>query len=454
MKKVVYALFLVLTISCIEGAFTEVNQSFVQTTEYADTLGLEAALVELDDFNESVFGDMAKSRKSISEIETVVVPSTKSLTAEDITAYVINYKDDLGFAVINADVESVSIIARAEYGNMDADRLNRRISDVLNYAETKTDNNGSVGKNYSPEEYIYDIIANALITTPQSSRAVLYGSWRDVNCYGPYVTVKWNQTYPFNLKMPSHPDWLTSNYSYYRGLPPVGCSNVAIAQMLSAIKRPTYAPGNGTTYSWGALKTISNYSNVSDYLPDLSSYPFDTNPILLSKVEDLADCLRRIYDLNNSETDADGTSSSINNALVTMKSLDSEYFSDARILDYNEANNNVMAECMLDAKPVYCRGGYVNGNTISGHAWVVDGYLQRERNYWITTEAPSIAQTYVETAYFFHINWGYSGKYDGYYHTGVFDMSQREGYDQVIDTNPNTNEGIYVFSSNVKFISY
>lgn len=44
--------------------------------------------------------------------------------------------------------------------------------------------------------------------------------------------------------------------------------------------------------------------------------------------------------------------------------------------------------------------------------------------------------------------------YDGYYNRGVFDMSQREDYDDMIDTYPDTSSGNRAYTLNVEYIGY
>lgn len=68
------------------------------------------------------------------------------------------------------------------------------------------------------------------------------------------MSVKWGQKYPFNIKIPQDSSWVNNMYNDYRGLPPVGCSNVALGQILATIKQPSRAPGVNTTYDWGGAK--------------------------------------------------------------------------------------------------------------------------------------------------------------------------------------------------------
>lgn len=462
MKKL--PLFLAIVVSCTEVIIDDESDLTYLPEQKSGTLTVEEALKELSDFNESLYDNTdVKSSDRIAEIAVCKIPITKSTGGEEILAYIVNYEDDKGFAVINADPMSIPIVARTESGHMDIQKLNNKVLDFISDCQTKSGNSedGNVDSS-SPEDLIYEIIANSLVTTPRNSsnsKEYIYEDWCDIFKYGPLVTVKWNQTYPFNMRMETHEHWLTENYSYYRGLPPVGCVNVALGQILSSIKRPSRAPGSNTTYDWSVIRSLSNYTNVSYYLPGATSYPFDTNQILMSKVDDLADFLYNLSLLCESEPSVNGTSSTISKALKAMKSLDSSYFANAEILSY-ESNSSNMISCIQAGKPVFCRGDRINNDDTksdddkktSGHAWVVDGYTKRERDYTVIT--PDDQHYGTQTRYYFHINWGYSGKYDGYYDTGVFDMSQRVYIDDTIDTNPNTSLGNKAYTLNLKYIKY
>lgn len=456
MKKI---FFLALAVSCTEVAINDMSELASLPELQSETLTIEEALKELRDFNESIYGNTdVKSGDRVAEIAVCKIPTTKSTCGEEILAYVVNYEDDKGFAVINADPMSIPIVARVESGYMDSKKLNNKIWNLVSDCQTKSGNSedGNVDSS-STEEFIYEIIANSLASTPRNStntRAYSVGEWNEVFKYGPLVTVKWNQTYPFNMRMEPDSNWTTHSYNYYRGLPPVGCANVALGQILVTLKQPEKAPGVDKTYNWMEFNTISCYTNLSDYLPGLPSYPFDTNPILRSKVNNLADFLHKLSLLSESDTNADGTHTLTYKTRDVMKSLNSTYFANAEILAY-ETDSTALVNCIRAGKPVFCRGDMITSSTKStdnqkkeGHAWVIDGYTKRERSY------SGNGWTGMQASYFYHINWGYSGKFDGYYYTGVFDMAQRENYDENIDTNPNTYNGSDAYTLNISFINY
>ena len=457
-------IFLTLAVSCTKVALNDKSDFVPLHDQQSNTLTVEEALKELSIFNESLYGNTdVKSSNRIAEITACKAQSTKIRNPEEILAYVVNYENDKGFAVINADPFSIPIVARTESGHLDSKKLGNKILEIINGCQTKSGNSEYINADdLSLEEFIYEIIATPLVSSIQNSsdtREVIYEDWIDAFKYGPLVTVKWNQTYPFNMRMQSHNYWLTENYWYYKGLPPVGCGNVALGQILSSVKHPSRAPGTNTTYDWTTLRSISNYTNVSDYLPGATSYPFETNPILMSKVDDLADFLHTISILCESESSEDGTSSTTPKTLEAMKSLDRSYFANGEILSY-ESNSSNLISCIQASKPVFCRGDRItNDDTRSiedkqtaGHAWVIDGYTKRERDYTIIT--PDDQHHGTQTRYYFHINWGYSGHFDGYYDTGVFDMSQRVYLDDTIDTHPDASLGNKAYTLNIQFIKY
>ena len=117
----------------------------------------------------------------------------------------------------------------------------------------------------------------------------------------------------------------------------------------------------------------------------------------------------------------------------------------------------ILTSCIHEGKPIYCRGSRYSNGAYVGHAWVIDGHASRTRKITTITLGPNNeTQTWnrYQTSEFYHVNWGYSGQYDGYYHIGNFDMTEREGWDEQIDTYPSTNNGTRNYDYAIKFLSY
>lgn len=76
--------------------------------------------------------------------------------------------------------------------------------------------------------------------------------------------------------------------------------------------------------------------------------------------------------------------------------------------------------------------GCAPGSTSDGHAWVIDGLLGD----------------------YYHINWGWHGKSDGYYRKGVFKTSSRSAIDSSIDANmTNKQDGSYTWTYRIVLYS-
>ena len=58
---------------------------------------------------------------------------------DNILAYIVNYKDNQGFAVINSDRSSMPILVRAESGTLDTNKLNEMILRLMDVCQTKSD---------------------------------------------------------------------------------------------------------------------------------------------------------------------------------------------------------------------------------------------------------------------------------------------------------------------------
>lgn len=190
---------------------------------------------------------------------------------------------------------------------------------------------------------------------------------------GPLIQTKWNQGYPFNSADP-----------YGRNL---GCVTIAIAQIMKYYMFPY-------EYDWSQMP--NNTSST-----ELSSFLFG---------------LRR--DLN---IDDDG-GGYIANGL--------NYLS-AKGYGYNFVSHRIQPTIasILRQEPVIMRGTDEQRDSI-GHAWICDGYRKvcpttEYRLYLLTfyNGEPDAMEQYVVNStyypdydtYYMHMNWGWGGRYDGYF---------------------------------------
>ena len=236
----------------------------------------------------------------------------------------------------------------------------------------------------------------------------------------PLIQTKWNQNAPFN----------SGNVTYSRSgelFPTAGCVATAMAQIIryyaspvqtTAIPAYTYwLSTNGLTFSRtevsgydainipGLPATTFNYDIMEDYYETTA-----TGESIQEVAKLMAYCGRAVemhYTLNGSSAGESVKSFTYFGFNPNGKDLNrSEYTSE-------EWDNLVYAE--LQAKrPVLYSGGAQSAYSNSGHAFVCDGYKDG----------------------LFHINWGWSGRYDGFfklsecnpYGTGTGGSNSLDGY--------------------------
>ncbi|MDO4715810.1 MAG: C10 family peptidase [Bacteroidales bacterium] len=104
--------------------------------------------------------------------------------------------------------------------------------------------------------------------------------------------------------------------------------------------------------------------------------------------------------------------------------------------DYESFNEEKIVADLIEKRPLIFRANRSTSKVIAitvgyrnGHAWVVDGVAVYEKN---NSSTSSIAQNHKPIKrYHFHCNWGWGGRYNGYYETNLF----KPGLEA---TNPNT----------------
>ncbi len=124
------------------------------------------------------------------------------------------------------------------------------------------------------------------------------------------------------------------------------------------------------------------------------------------------------------------------------------------VVRHKEYNHSDIMDMLLLNKPIFICAWSTDWNFLdeikdnehtSAHAWVIDGYLRQERlvkKYRISDDV--LLSTTKETRDFIHCNFGWSGQCDGYYTSGVFDLTQGPTVrDTTLDTSSKTTDVEY-----------
>lgn len=221
------------------------------------------------------------------------------------------------------------------------------------------------------------------------------------------LKVTWGQEYPYNktLDTVTHPIGFSV-------IPPVGCTNVAVAQIMSHYKYPTTYVYANKTYSFDWDKMTSNPKAF------LVKEPFRTQ---------IADLMYIVGKATKTEyTWTSGTTGTVK----LMAGLDElNYTYQRSAYSFSSVRNS-----LIDDTPVYMEGEYTDTNKVQhAHSFILSGYKSNIIEYtdrvykyiggengnpnelnstdWVLF-SEDISTTEFNSVY---INWGYDGDDDGYY---------------------------------------
>lgn len=323
--------------------------------------------------------------------------STRSTEEPDTLMYVFNYEDNAGFAIVSANRATEDLIAVTEQGNY--------------VAGEETGNGGFDLYMDMAEEYV--TMAAAPLPGIGGDQEILTEFKmfvdRDTITYGPYISVRWGQDWPYNRACP-----------VYNGNPTkAGCVAIAIAQIMTYYQHPNsftvnYAPTiYDQTLDWdlilehrftedGESETCSQCSTTGGHY------------IIGSLIREIGQQVEMVYDVDESGCDSE---------MFARSAL--QHFGYA-CGSYQAYSSNIVSNSILNRKLVYMRGGI---SADDGHAWVIDGYrliheVHRECVKPINALEWTELRRWTENHYYHHINWGWDGESNGFFLFDVFDTAR------------------------------
>ncbi|WP_300867895.1 C10 family peptidase [uncultured Alistipes sp.] len=460
--------FLLLSILALSGCLREESETLptAQTTQVTTPVRpVSEALAELNAMLQEVHAATRTAKQTYDVSDVVAIGGAAATRSSDTPAlpdtlvYVVNFDGDNGFAVLGAHRALAPVFAITENGNLDPRTLERKIGQAYDCfvsgqaaeSVTRADDSEYTDHDASYPPIVPELLGRSIAaysldisdwgntpkpTFPNDFKLVKtnYGDWEAKKKVGPLVETKWGQSEPFNMSCPTHPFYLQKKCA-------VGCVMVAIGQIMASNQRPTRAPaGNNISYGWAGLKSISNYTNVhlyynySEEKAELEQdYTTRTNCKYLAKF--LAylgskECCNANYGIETGAKDAD--------AQRTMRVLDPAFYEKATVQVLSEESLSIAYDMLDNKKPIYAGGFEHETYPYEGHAWVIDGYMERERLRLETYENSAGDQRIefkTETGKLLHCNWGWCGSCDGYFIENVFDLGNRISTDNIIDEN-------------------
>lgn len=399
--------------SCSDDAHEDIDNSKPNT--YTSVRSVEEAInIANRAAGMTASQDTRSASRTVDTQNDVVIissKSTRSAGGTDTLLYVVNYSDGQGFAVISAQRSTEGLLAVTENGTFTSSTLeeeeNEGFKDFMQQAEAYVASQAAA----STAE------ANAINTVFVRKPIVdtLY-----ILRITPRVEVQWGQTSYEGAYCPNNI---------------AGCSNVAMAQIMSYFQYPLsltldYDSTEVTsiTLDWDALK---KHKTSHSYEPCTASLQTHT---VLGKV------IRQLGKMNCSTYEATGT---FTYADSVRKSFSQLGYQVSSLLDYQGED---FCDQFLSNKLIYMRGTCDEG----GHGWVVDGNLKvkiiENGVLYKDSDSESTSSDSTRIVSYIHINWGWYGASNGYFYTEVLSTQKAHSYD-----NDRRTESNYDFDSFLRY---
>ncbi len=454
MKKLLIISFATLLLVCCNEKLT-VNE-IPDSTANGHYVPLDQALDELDEFlsalnvctkADGVTRQYSKEGVQTVRSEDVFVGTRGGSGNEDIPDdifYIVNFDDGLGGAVLSADDRTSDIVLCVTEGGSFSVSDFIAASEFLNSNRTNTvsvKSGGEDGDDYDDDEdydedgdddYFEDMgeltVPVLLLSSFEGSVNSHLDFWMPVDDsdsdriggggsggsssatkYGPYTTTKWGQdeiggVSVFNRYTPNNAR--------------AGCVVIAVAQILLATKPESYVfTYDGCDCTFGTMMTVANYKNPDD--PGTEDAQVQAGKFVRGLGEE------KYCNINYGDKEKDPSSGTISSA---KRALELFGYSGLKLFDFDI---DYAASQIRSEYPLFIVG-YLS-DRVTGHAWIIDG----------------------EWGDYFHINWGWNGRSDGYFTKGVFTCNDRASYDTTIDGKTHTYDlEEYVFSWGFEMITY
>ena len=328
--------------------------------------------------------------------------STRSIDAPDTLMYVFNYEDNAGFAVVAASRLAEELLAVTEQGNYVVGQETGNVGFDL-FMDLAT-------------AYLLDSLPKIELPEPGPGTLTEYKSEtiRDTVSYGPYVTVRWGQEWPYNIYCYT----LTGERAY------AGCVATAIAQIMSYYRHPerliiSYDNSRDMQYlSWG---------NILQHWQSFNTMCACDEPSISH--HQIARLIRQIgYYVSMNYGAVDGPDGSGAYSTNVYDALDYLGYKSSAFQPYTF---DKVFSSLSGQKLVYMRGQIPNKG---GHAWVVDGCIQitTTRTEYIRPQGYlfwQILEQHVYVDKYNHINWGWNGDCNGYFSSVVFNTASPHALD-------------------------
>ncbi|MDE6352081.1 MAG: C10 family peptidase, partial [Muribaculaceae bacterium] len=295
----------------------------------------------------------------------------------DTLLYVVNFENNMGYAIVAADKRTEPVIALVDNGSFSIDELQEGADEgLLSFIDDAIQMEMKDITEYNQQPDSRTLVSNGY-TISSYYQPILHTRWAQDDVYGKYCPNKI-----------------------------AGCAIIAAAQILSHFKCLAQVSwsyngvGGSSVLHWDRIIADCDQNRGRLIYSDCASSA--------DEVAHLVRYLGSAFDADyKKESTATGESKAIDwfNKWSGLKA--------SKLKDYNETE---IVSAIKAGNPVYGRGNAGKKKVLGirvgwkdGHAWVFDGMM--------------VASKDGKTSTLVHCNWGFGGRNDGYYISKAFDTN-------------------------------
>lgn len=364
-------------------------------------------------------------------------------------AYLVNFKDNNGFAILSANRNCPPILAIHPHGNLDPEKapdnptLQMLMERVEEYCLASNEHSETVPDPMHPY--------NPDGTPIAELHKVEFGPWEEIisERREALIPVVWGQSEaPYNSN-------LCKRYGYSVH---AGCATAAVAQIAAFHRYPKMV--DGYQLDWDIM--LMHHSLDAPNIENEEAYPY------ISKLYEV------IGDKLGVKYSAKSSGAAKENIRPTLVELGFRSVGDLEDYEYEKIKKEMEADDQSGYPVLICAYAYKTPNKKhflwwkwegrpkydEGHAFVLDGVtkMRRKVSYYTKYDMPEDKWTLLRSAYeYIHLvraNLGWDSNYiNGYYHESIFDTNSgpqlrvtdsREGEDHCFQYNMQIIKGIRV----------
>lgn len=390
--------------------------------------------------------DLGRKNRKIKSVDVLTkskantrASRSSSQDEENALAYVVNYENNEGFAILAADIKLPPVISIGDEGNFDTEGF-------VNFIQ----HNGATRSNEEinpAQEIQYAVVNNSLLLPPVGLDDLQIRGFDTtimLRCL-PLVKTKWGQGSPYN------------HYSFNSNNEPsaTGCVPLTGAQTLASLcyhhnLRPTTQLSEEYPIDWYTISRI-----IHDGIISFTGNVTDDVLAVASLIRAIGEDIDADYDSIYPNVSGDNA-----NFVNTFQKLGMTNF-----VFGNETYNTPVTKSdlfnMIVNKnyPVPTQASRSDSNGY-GHSFILDGWLRLEYSligYKHIETSPGVLQRiqdYIRRNFdLVHVNLGREGECDGYYLPDAFDLSE-DKYREYAEDNDRRGGSYAVYNLNVQYLIY